>query len=196
MFLDELKRQVLTRQIPYTVKRINLTNARSDELYEVSGNVLSILDSSSPGVTIQIKLNETRTDPIVIRPGDRIEGIFIRFYLTNTAQSGAWVDLIVGADNRIIKEQKFDLPQPITTAAGAMAGVSYTLAAAEAARVVVKAADTNLGYVWLNVDGAAVSGSNLELAPGDYISLQIRNVAQIRVLFDVAGDRVRVIRSV
>jgi len=74
---------------------IDLTDARTMQQYEIGGNVLWAIASSSASATMQIRLNDQLRDPIPVSIGLFIKGVrFSRIFITNTAQAGESITIL------------------------------------------------------------------------------------------------------
>ncbi len=81
----------------YNQLLINLATARTNEEYRIPGDALYVIDMSSAAVA-QIRFNNSGDDAIELKRGRRFQVPFSRFLVTNTAQAGLTVTLLVGKD--------------------------------------------------------------------------------------------------
>lgn len=82
-------------QVPYEVKSYDLTSARTDEIINVEGEVLTAqTDGSLDGV--EIRFNMKTADAVPMLYFNPVQMQFFRIYLTNTAQSSKTLYLAVG----------------------------------------------------------------------------------------------------
>lgn len=87
-------------QKSYTCEVIDLTLARANELYDIAGSFVWSPDSSAATSLLQIRLDEVTNDLIPFQAGVRISGIpFKRLWLTNAAQVGDTITLMVSSDS-------------------------------------------------------------------------------------------------
>ena len=93
---QRLKDQVNRGWENYLKHRIDLSIARNDEILMLAGEFFYVEGSSSAGALAAIKLNRDKNDPLTLKKGVAIESIFTRTFITNTAQAGEWLDIIVG----------------------------------------------------------------------------------------------------
>ncbi|MBA7518478.1 hypothetical protein ES705_10548 [subsurface metagenome] len=93
---ERLKDQVQRGWDNYFHHRIDLSIARTDEIVMLAGEFLIVEESSSASATASVKLNMDKNDALRLRKGVGIETVFVKLYLTNTAQPGEWLNLIVG----------------------------------------------------------------------------------------------------
>ena len=86
------------RQIRYKVLTLDLAIARTDEKYELAGYNLAVL-FKSVGATATLKFNQTTAEEIDLANTKHIESKFSRFFITNTAQTGLTMVLVIGEEN-------------------------------------------------------------------------------------------------
>ena len=83
----------------YTVVEFDLTAARDSELWEVPGTFIWAPTGSDAAAQIDVTLNDIINDGIPFLPGTKVSGIpFRRLYLTNEAQAGETITLMIAAD--------------------------------------------------------------------------------------------------
>lgn len=87
------------RPLRYKVLTINLANARTNKEYAFPGYNLAVLKYTSGATDCDLRLNHVNGDAIDLLNTKRIESHFLRFYITNTAQAGKTLTLIVGEEN-------------------------------------------------------------------------------------------------
>ena len=77
----------------YKTISFSLANARTDEKYDITGDfiIVETLDGSAT-----IKLDRKSNDSIDLEKFSQVNTDFERFYLTNTAQSGKTLKLMIG----------------------------------------------------------------------------------------------------
>ncbi len=92
----------------YKTLRIDLSIARTKELFNMAGKYICVQDVSSRNVIATIILNEKENDPLNLKNALEIETFFKEFYITNTAQAGQWIDLIIGADFAYKKKMRLN----------------------------------------------------------------------------------------
>ena len=130
-----------SRPIRYKQLTINLATARSNKKHELAGYNLSVLRLSS-GALCQIKFNNTTGEAIELSKVQRVESHFERFYITNTAQTGKTITLIIGEEN--FKCMPF--PPVVPTSEG---GTKTIQKAADVAGNVVTTKTVPTGKRWL-----------------------------------------------
>jgi len=181
----------------YHTLRIDLSTARDNEVKVAAGGLIYVWDMSSKAAAASIRFNRTVNDAIDLKLHTKIETIFTQFFITNIAQAGEWIELLIGIDFDITNV--FENPaiaRPAVIITNVAADTNTVGAAAITNKVLVKALSTNSGIVWLNIGAAAVEGSCYDLAPGSAIALRTSNTDQINVLFKTANDNVCVIREI
>lgn len=92
-------------QLRYSQKRItkidiDLTNARTKERFSVRGTVFWINSGSNADNTVSVTLDSLDNDEFEMSPGAYISGVpFREFYVSNTAQNGESVQVVVITDS-------------------------------------------------------------------------------------------------
>lgn len=75
--------------------RIPLDNAQVAAKYEITGNCIWVVQASSPAANCIIRLNRDTSDGIPLSAGLAMRTPnFSKVYIENTAQPGAWIELI------------------------------------------------------------------------------------------------------
>jgi len=97
----------------YTKIEIDLSTAQTDKEYPIQGTFFQVLEISSYA-SVSIRFNELSAPQIVFDSTQYISIPFYRFFLTNTAQSGKKITLLIG-DNvsylPYIRIQSIDLSE-------------------------------------------------------------------------------------
>lgn len=79
------------------IRTIALDTARAEALVKATGDFVYVLDASTNAASIDIKFNGQDSDAIPFSLGRLVGGTpFDRWYVTHTAQPGAWVKLMFG----------------------------------------------------------------------------------------------------
>ena len=99
-----LKQQELRGWDNYMRRRIDLSNARAAEQWGIAGEFFYVEQVSSESAKAGIRLNRNTNDQIDLEIGTIIKTIFTSFYITNTAQSEQWIDVIVGINFEYYKK--------------------------------------------------------------------------------------------
>lgn len=75
---------------------LDLSIARTKQLFSVAGETLWVKNGSAATATFDAAFDDANADAIPLVPGDATQGFtFGKFYVTNTAQAGMSVTLIV-----------------------------------------------------------------------------------------------------
>jgi len=161
------------------VFRIYLDNAKSKEFWSFSGNYFCLLDASHNDAWIKVNFNRVETDPIKFEKGLIIRRPFTKFWVTSDAQSGKWVDILVGAtspklleiiDNRTAliqstlleairdelkgdtDEENWDTEKTVGTSA-----VQVLASNSDRKCLLVQAKSTNTGIIYIGFDNTVTS---------------------------------------
>jgi len=180
---------------------IDLTSARDLQPFIVSGEFIFVEASSSASANAAIRLNRNTNDPLVLRTGTTIKTVFKEFYITNTAQPGEWLRLVVGINFEYYAEQfgaeaQQSEAQPAFVITNANPNTNTVGAAHVCNRVLIRARTNNAGIAYVNFGAPAVVLTSFELTAGDAISVPLSNTNRINVLFANGGDKVCVIYEV
>ncbi|RKY11458.1 MAG: hypothetical protein DRP65_04145 [Planctomycetota bacterium] len=179
----------------YKIITINLSSARANQWYNFAGDFLYVESVSSPSAAATIKLNRDRLDSLSLRLNTVIKSVFTGFYITNTAQAGESLTLIVGIDFEKYAAAISQQPEPQTVVelTHASANTNVTPASAPARIAIIKAHSRNTDIAWIDFGQAAVQDSCLPLEPGDTITVPISNLDQINANFEVGGEFVWIV---
>lgn len=94
---ERLKRDFDKRRFnPYEIYTIDLSTAREDMRIPISGDIIVVDNSTTSGVVFDIRFNDQCASKIRFDNDTKIETLFKEIYLTNTAQSGKTLILILG----------------------------------------------------------------------------------------------------
>lgn len=111
----------------YKHLHIDLSTARLDEPFRITGEYLYVEESSGATAIAKIKLNRNTNDALDLEKAVKIETVFTEVYITNEALQDEWLDLVFGINFKYKK--KIDIEEiigalnflnggPITTPAG------------------------------------------------------------------------------
>jgi len=89
------KHPLYERHFYYRTLTFDLSIARNDEEISLPGNVLAVLNSSSDGITFEIKFWREVSERLTLEKGSHLSFPFKRFFLTNTAQADLTLYLLV-----------------------------------------------------------------------------------------------------
>jgi len=189
---ERLADQVRSHWENYLVRRIPLDTARVNDLLALAGEFIFVVKASSASALLSVRLNQVRNDPLDLEDGVLIQTIFAQLYLTNTAQAGEWLDLIVGQNFNYEKKESFtgETAQPAVTYTAAAANTNYNPPAQICNKALIQADLINAGFVWVNFGAAAVQNAAHVLEAGASITVKIDNLDQINLNFEVLGERV------
>lgn len=192
---DRLKLQADRKWENYKTLRISLDTARTNHRYDLAGDFLYVEAYSSPSAAATAKFNKNTNDPLDLKHNTRIETVFTTLYITNEAQAGEWIELIVGIDFRKYDPEITSRPEPqaVIELTHASADTNVTPAAQIAGFVIIKAHSRNTDIAWIDFGQAAVQDSCLPLEPGDEIAIPISNLDQINANFEVGGEKVWIV---
>ena len=182
----------------YHTQRIPLDTARADLGLSLTGDFLYVAAASSASALATVKLNRNTNQTLDLRRGTEIKTIFTQLFVTNTAQSGEWIDLVTG-----VNFEKIDLHRDENRAAQAVVEITNGAANTNQAgadqvaeRVVILAAPQNTDIAWVDFGQAAVQDSCYPLEPGDSVTVMVPNLDQINVNFEVGGESVWIINEI
>ena len=110
----------------YSVKRIDLSQARTNHPVRAPGEFLTVSNSSSAAAIATVKLNRTSNPSLDLEKGVEIKSIFIILFISNEALADEWIDLVIGINFEYKKKIIDSIPGllnflsggPITTPAG------------------------------------------------------------------------------
>ena len=169
-------------------RRIDLTNARDGQELVLGGNAIWACVASSYNAELEISLHEQGQGLLPFLKGTFVKaGPFSKLYLTNSAQSGEYIDLVVIREERGVFEienpgSTFDTVQsvvPTTLTATAdvniAASTNTQAIAANANRVelILRSLSSNTNTARLSEDPGAAGGKGLPLEPGQSITLNV-----------------------
>lgn len=182
---------------------IDLSTARADQSYLLTGEFLYVEDSSGEDAKAKIKLNRTSNDALDIEKFVKIETIFTQVFITNEALQGEWLDIIFGINFKYYKEIPYIQPAD-PQRFQAYPCVIFTKATPGAAtgpwnechRVLLRAHTENVDTVWIDFGPPAAVGTCYELTPGDAISVPLMNTNLVRGWFVAGGDKVTIVYEV
>ncbi len=184
----------------YVRRRIDLTDARAIEYLGISGEFLYVERVSSGSANALIRLNRNTNDEIGLDSGTVIKTIFTSVYLTNTAQAGEWIDLIIGINfeyyNETAQAAMSAKAQPVVPLTHANADTNVVPAAQICNAVLIKADTNNTADAWIDFGTAAVQNACFPLSPGDSVTVHLANLNEINANFEVGGENVFIIYEV
>jgi len=192
-----LKDQTLRGWNNYKRFRYELTTARANDYLGLTGEFLFVEAVSSKSALAMVRLNRNTNDPIDLKIGTHIKTIFESLYVTNTAQSGEWIDLVVGINFEYGRQQVGNQAEAQACIILTNAGVGNVQAAAHICnKVLIRAHTGNAGTIWIDFGTAGVVNSGYELTAGDAISVNCSNTNRIQGWFTNGGDRATIVYEV
>jgi len=196
-----LKDQVLRDWHNYDRHRIDLADARAAEFWGYAGEFLCVEKASSASALATIRLNRNTNDAIDLRVGTVIKTIFKDFYITNTAQVGEWIDIIIGINFEYYKKLAAggvisSEAQQVLNLTHAVADTNVAAAAHVCNRALIKADVNNTQTAWLDFGVAAVQNDCMPLDPGEWVKVQLSNTDRINANFEVGGEIVYIVYEV
>jgi hypothetical protein len=97
----QLLDQVAQKFDKYKIIHIDLADARCNEQKDYCGDFLIAISASDSLANIDVRLNQTKNDPINLVLYTSVSTVFEKFFVTNTAQAGAWIELFVGINCKL-----------------------------------------------------------------------------------------------
>lgn len=188
---DRLKEQYRRGWDNYIRRRVHLDTARVLEKWSTAGEFIYVEEASSPSAAAAIRLGRNTNDPIDLDVGTVIKTVFCECYITNTAQAGEWIDLIIGINFEYYKQTNADAAlavQQVLNLTHANPDTNVAAAANVCARALIKADVQNAGIAWIDFGAAAVQDSCIPLDPGEWIRVAIANTDQINANFEIGGE--------
>jgi hypothetical protein len=98
---QQLLEQVAQKFDKYKIVHVDLASARTNEQKDYCGDFLTAINASDSQANIDVRLNQTKNDPINLVLNTSINTIFEKFFVTNTAQAAAWVELFIGINCKL-----------------------------------------------------------------------------------------------
>jgi len=195
---EKLKQQVERRFEQYKTVRLDLTDAHQDFLWTIAGNFIYVEKVSSVSAEAQIKLNYTRADTINLFLHTRIKTMFTALYITNTAQAGEWIELLIGCEFEMFRADpgRNIESQACVVLTNVAANVNTPGPAQLCDIVLFKADVANVGVVWVDFGAAAVQNACLPMDPGDWSRHHLSNLNQLNANFEIANERLIVVPEI
>lgn len=179
----------------YAVLILDLTTARTDELYSVSGDILQISKTTSDTAKIDVRFNRKQNEAIEFCKHTEVKTIFTELYISNDAQPDEVIELLVGINFEITRENidRPEVSQPVQTItiAGALANTTGDDQVCDI--VLLKADVNNAGTAWVNFGVTSAQYACLPLDPGDCATVRVSNTNQINVMFEGNNQRLFVV---
>lgn len=183
----------------YERLRIDLSIARNYYKFDVAGEFIEIEQASDADATAGLILDFANRDVINIGEHRIIETVFSRFFISNAAQVGEWLDLLIG---RNFKSHVYGTGtgtgggggtgatevQQVLNLTHANPNTSVQAAANACIEAIIKADVENTDIAWIDFGAAAAQNSCIPLDPGEWIKVPITNTNRIYANFEVGGE--------
>jgi len=172
----------------YLRRRIDLSTARTDGSFAIAGEFIYVEKSSNASASAAIKLNRNTNDSFDLIVGSKIQTIFNEFYITNIAQAGEWIDILIGIN--FLYDRPYEgmagLAQETVVIKNAAANVNTPGPNQICIEALIKADVQNTGIAWIEFGAAAVQRNCYCLDPGDTIKVPLSNLNYINANFENA----------
>lgn len=189
---ERLKQQYLRGWDNYVRRRIDLSDVRTNEYFGIAGEFVYVEKVSSSSANATIRINRNTNDEISLELATTVKTIFTVFYVTNAAQAGEWIDIIIGINfeyyNKSAQAAQSVKAQPIVPLTHAVADTNVTPAAQICNTVLITADLNNIADCWIDFGTAAVQNACYPLGPGDWITVKLANLNEINANFEVGGE--------
>jgi len=183
----------------YLRRRIHLDNARDLERWNIAGEFLCVEESSSESASGSICLNRNTNDPIDLQVGVVLKTIFVDIFITNVAQAGEWIDIVIGINFEYYKKQGKligEEAQPVLKLTHVNPNTDVAAASHICNRAIIKANVYNTQVAWVDFGVAAVQNNCMPLDPGEWIEVSLSNTDRIHANFEVGGEVVYIVYEV
>lgn len=194
---QRLKDQVILRWENYFRRRVYLDAARVSGPLAVTGEFIYVEKVSSASARMFVSLNRNTNEQLELVQGTEIKTIFESIYVSNTAQPGEWIDLLIGINFEYHKrpgQGELLAAQPAVKLTHANPNTNVTPAAQICSKVLIKADVQNTGIAWINFRTAAVQNACTPLDPGDVLEdIDLENLNLVNANFEVGGECVYII---
>ncbi len=182
----------------YHKHRFDLTAGRTDLFFGFAGDFLYVAKASSASALASVKFNTDQNDSLDLQAGTEIKTVFKNVWLSNTAQAGEWLDVIVGVNFEKMDQfpEQGRQAQAVVEITHANPDTNQAGGDQIAERVVITASPLNVDIAWLDFGQAAVQGSCYPLEPGDSVTVRTSNLDQINCNFEVGGESVWIINEI
>lgn len=170
---------------------IDLSTARENEEKSIPGDLLFVKSVSSKSASATIRFNKATNEPITLKHRTKIHTVFKSFYITNTAQAGESMTLLIGInfDIQDILQDSSEV-QPAIIITNALADTNQAGAAHVCNAAIIKADVKNTQTAWIDFGKAAVQDACYPLDPGEWIEVPVSNTDRINANFEVGGEKV------
>lgn len=191
---ERLKRHVDKKWDNYIRRRIHLDTARLSESWPITGEFVYVEEVSSDSARASVCIDRNTNPALDLVKGTIIKTVFESLYVTHVAQTGEWLDLIIGINFEYYKPGIIgnigDEAQPVLNLTHLNPNTSVAAAANICNSALIKADVQNTGISWIDFGIAAVQNSCIPLDPGEWIRVSIPNTDQINANFEVGSETV------
>ena len=195
---ERLDDQIRRRWENYLKRRIDLSIARVNQSFVMAGEGFIVQAVSNSTITATVRFNREMNDDLDLVDGLQIETLFGEFFITNTAQAGEWIDIIIAVDFSYKKTGQgtggggggtgATEAQQVLNLTHVNPNTSVQAAANTCIEAIIKADVQNTGISWIDFGAAAVQNSCVPLDPGEWIKVPITNTNRIYANFEVGGE--------
>jgi len=172
----------------YKHLHIDLSTARIDQSYLISGEYLYVEESSSAAAVAEIKLNRNNNDALDLEKCVKIETVFLKFFISNDALEGEWLDVVIGINFEYYKQIVSAEVQQVLNLTHANPDTDVAAASHVCNRALIKADVNNTQIAWIDFGIAAVQNSCMPLDAGEWVGVAISNTNRIHANFEVGGE--------
>lgn len=132
---------IRSTNIPLTIRRLTLDAARDNAPLDYSGLFIAIRDADTITTEVTIAFDRPDGQTVTLRRGQGFRHLgFNKLFITNTAQAGKWVDLVLAGDPGLVDKRLFDVLIPPASQSVTVAGFDTPVDVSDrAARLLGKA---------------------------------------------------------
>ena len=98
--IDEFKARAaqfkFSKDTPYLILNVDLAQLHTDLQLDIGGDLLKVISASDNDATFDVKLNFNGASSIPMFRYRRVESFFNKIFITNTAQAGKTIQLLIG----------------------------------------------------------------------------------------------------
>jgi len=172
----------------YATLAIDLSKARTNEVHNTPGDCVYVNGVSSKSAAATARLNRDTNEPISLKLHTKITTVFTEIYISNAAQAGESMELIIGINFDIENILQRSEVQQVLNLTHAAANTNVAAAAHPCNSALIKADVKNTQPVWIDFGVAAVQADCFPLDAGEWIEIDISNTDQINANFEVGGE--------
>jgi len=172
----------------YLVVTFGLDAARINEAHSIPGDLLYVNGVSSDSAAATVRFNRSTNDAVELKLHTKIETVFTSIFITNTAQAGESIELIIGINFDIENLLQRSEVQQVLNLTHANPDTNVAAAAHPCNSAIIKADLANIQTAWIDFGVAAVQNNCYPLDPGEWIKVSISNTDQINANFEVGSE--------